>query len=436
MPHPAGLAGASWIGLSDSDQDMYGFIHRLALQSRKGTVMRLWIMASLSLFLLQACMEQDMLHSTTHAPPDSTASGNSALQQLAPGDTDLLHSVADDQTAGRNPPRAFTYLDTATGKRYQINSGWRVLPRQPKKGTSGQPLAKTAGGLMQTWTDWSGQVETRIYECVTPTLAQHQSLGCQVEPGFILTGGGAYADYGTGQGALLWESRPLDESLVTWMGSSKDHIAANPHILHVYAIGMRLKDNGGNYIPVTTLRGIIKMKRVTSNPPTHDPYMEQTGPIYLGGGARANWVCCGSMFTDLWIREYRESAYFALATDHISHELSTLDNYVIYANPSYGCCQHKVSIPYFGDLLVAWQESKGSTVATGVATAYRDATPGWVITGPGAASLALSVPNRLLFGVKPTGTYQGQIGAFSKDHRLVSSGYATVYFAEVQKCCR
>jgi hypothetical protein len=414
---------------------MYGFIHRLALQSRKGTIMRIWIFTFIFLLLLQACVEEEMAHPTSNVLPDSSVSMSPALQQIATGDTDRMHQVADDQSAGRNPPRTFSYTDPATGTQYLINSGWRIVPRQRKTGPSGQPLAKAAGSLIQTWTDWSGQVETRIYECVSPNEAQHQTLGCQVEPGFVLTGGGAYADYGSGPGALLWESRPLDESLVTWLASSKDHISPSPHILHVYAIGIRLKDNGGTYIPATTLLGTIKMKSVTSSMAEHTPNIWQTGPIFLGGGARTNWSCCGSLLTDLNLTLRQESEFLSMGKDHGREELSTITNYGIYAKATYPCCQQKVAIPYFGDLKFAWKENQGSTVSTGVAVAYRDADVGWVITGPGARSQWVSGPGRLLFGVKPTGTFQGQVGVYTKDHKTVSAGFATAYIAEVQKCC-
>ncbi len=115
----------------------------------------------------------------------------------------------------------------------------------------------------------------------------HQSLGCQVESGFILTGGGAYVDYGTGAGALLWESRHLDANLITWVASSKDHTVSNPHFLHVYAIGVRLKDNQGAYIPAENLRGsVIKFRTMTSSPAVHYPEIDITGQYTLGGGAR------------------------------------------------------------------------------------------------------------------------------------------------------
>jgi len=396
--------------------------------------MRLVILSCLYFLFLQACMQVDL-----SKPTASTASGPSsnpalALQQSAPIDTNLMRQVADDKTAGRTPPPVSVYKDPATGDEYQINSGWRIVPRQTTIFAASQPLAKAAGGLIQTWTDWSGQVETRIYECVTPTPAQHQSLGCQVEPGFMLTGGGAYADYGSGPGALLWESRPLDGNLITWLASSKDHTEANPHTLHVYAIGMRIKDNTGAYIPVEKLRGpIFTMENLTSSPAVHYPSQMIQGSPFIGGGARTNWTCCGSLLTGLeYSYPHTYSTFTASAKDHGVGELTTITAYSIFAL-SLECCHDQVPIPNFGVLQFWWPAARGNAVGTGVAVAYLDADPGWVITGPGGTAQWTSGPGRLLFGVKPTGTYQGQVGVFSKDHRTVSGGYNVVSFAEVQK---
>jgi hypothetical protein len=68
-----------------------------------------------------------------------------------------------------------------------------------------------------------------------------------------------------------------------------------------------------------------------------------------------------------------------------------------------------------------------------VAVAMLDGDPGWVITGPGGFSTWTTGTGRLLFGIRPTGTYQGQISVYSKDHRVTSAGYNTVSLVEVQK---
>jgi hypothetical protein len=415
---------------------MYGCISHLALQSRKGTAMRLLILASLVFLFLQACMQEDLSKPTANALSGPPASPALALQQTTPVDTNLMRQVADDRTAGQIRPRVYLLKDSATGTEYQMNTGWRIMPRQSKSGAAKQALAKTTS-LLQTWTDWSGQVETRIYECVTPSQAQHQSLGCQVEPGFILTGGGAYVDYGSGAGALLWESRPLDENLITWVASSKDHLVSNPHTLHVYAIGMRLKDNNGAYIPAGNLRGsIFKLRSFTTSPAEHYPNAFFSGDYSFGGGARTNWSCCGSLLTQLQFVEDGggggSNSFVVGAKDHGASELTTITIYEIYAK-FHWCCFPTIDIPNFGSLTMKWPKLQGNPVNTGVAVALRDADPDWVITGPGGFASWTTGTGRLLFGIKPTGTYQGQISVYSKDHRATSAGFNTVTFAEVEK---
>jgi hypothetical protein len=100
--------------------------------------------------------------------------------------------------------------------------------------------------------------------------------------------------------------------------------------------------------------------------------------------------------------------------------------------PSF-CCVNGINISNFGILQFNWKSVQGSSVGTGVAVAYGDADPGWAIIGPGGSAQWTSGPGRLLFGIKPTGTYQGQIGVYSKDHRTASAGYNVVNFTEVQK---
>lgn len=142
-----------------------------------------------------------------------------------------------------------------------------------------QKGAAQSSGLPHTWTDWSGQVETRVYECASPAIAQHQNnIGCQVESEFILVGGGVYVEYLNGPGALLWESRPMDRNLSTWVASCKDREVSNPHRLFVYAIGLRLKDSNGTPIAKSMVQPNIKLAGHRSRTPSHTP-VDSVGDI-------------------------------------------------------------------------------------------------------------------------------------------------------------
>lgn len=356
-----------------------------------------------------------------------------------PAEEAALFKVADDRTSGSRVQPQFTQRDPKTGTTYLINPQWRILQRGP------HTLAKT-NGLMQTWTDWSGQVETRIYECVTPAQAQHQnSIGCQVEPGFTLVGGGAYANYGTGGGALLWESRALDANLVTWVASSKDHRSPNAHYLHVYAIGLRLRDNSGNIIPKSNLLGtFFNLHSETSLNPSHAPAESLTAtkrngnPMlayhYFGGGARTNWSCCGSLLTKNRVSPWRSgSIWVGIGKDHGSSDPSTITVSGIFCPASVSDETKSGYIPNFGTLDFKMTTSNGNNVSTGVAVALLDGDPDYVITGPGGESKWTSGSGRLLFGIKPTGTLSGQITVYSKDHKGVSGGYNIASIMQVRK---
>ncbi len=363
-----------------------------------------------------------------------------STSQLRAADSAKLHEVADDRTAGSRVQPQFNYKDPQSGTTYLINPQWRIVQRAPKG------MAKT-NGLLQTWTDWSGQVETRIYQCASPTKAQHQnSIGCQVEPGFILVGGGAYADYGTGGGALLWESRPLDGNLVTWVASSKDHQSANPHYLHTYAIGLRLKDNSGNYIPKSSLLGPhIYFRSETSSPAAHFAFYSLQSyvaegtwydALYLGGGARLNWNCCGALLNKSLLEHWNDGSQFrGSGKDHGSSDPSTITAYGILMINDWYYKQVRKSRPIdgFGRLEFKVASSNGNSVSTGAATALVDVETEFVITGPGGEAKATSGPGRLLYGIKPTGTTSGQVSVYSKDHKAVSGGYNIASIMQIRK---
>ena len=80
-----------------------------------------------------------------------------------------------------------------------------------------------------------GTVETHIQR-VDSGFAQHPLSFANVQPGFTLTGGGAEAHWET-VGNLLWKLRPTDYG---FEGGSKDHDIAEPCVLSVYSVAMRI----------------------------------------------------------------------------------------------------------------------------------------------------------------------------------------------------
>jgi hypothetical protein len=241
----------------------------------------------------------------------------------------------------------------------------------------------------------------------------------------------------------------LDETLTTWVGSSKDHVKNCPHYLHVYAIGMRLKDNSGNYVPKQTLiPKFIKLGTKTTSPAaqlntsgitTLEWGMGQGYPVFatnFGGGARANWTSTGAFLTEVGAgkTEWGNNCVAqGISKDHYVTDYHTLTLYAIAMKPYEPFANVSDSIPNFGYLRVSSKRVDGPWVNTGVAVAILDVDPGWVMTDLGGQGRSSSGPGRLLVGTKPTGTYSGQVAAYSKDHKVQSSGVSAAFFSQVRK---
>ena len=80
-------------------------------------------------------------------------------------------------------------------------------------------------------------LESRIFKNSGPK-AQHPSVSVSVEPGFLLTGGGAKVNW-TGVGNLLTSSYSAGDG--TWNASSKDHSFADSATITAYAIGLKIR---------------------------------------------------------------------------------------------------------------------------------------------------------------------------------------------------
>lgn len=393
--------------------------------------MQIFQYSCLLLFLvLQACnLGADL--SSQPPNPDSLENARTGIEPVRV-DTGIFHRVTDDRIAGRIKPGAFSQRDAATGTVYEINPNWRILQREPRN-----PGRIESNALTQTWTDSSGQLETRVYECVSASPSSFQnSIGCQVEPDFILVGGGAWADYGSGAGAMLWETRPLDGTLTTWVASSKAHIKDCNHILHTYAIGMRLKGNNGAYIPKSDLLNKhLFMVSKTTSPAQHTPTFESNvvtfpdgqiaEPVFFGGGARDNWSCCGALLTMAGTgvgTQFNFPHWRAAAKDHYRAELTTLTVYAIVAKQIAPSTPMSAFIPNFGSIYTRWAGGAGAIVATGEAVAIADVEPGFAMVGMAGEARVISGEGRLLTGIRATGTWSGQVSVYSKDHRYVTSG--------------
>lgn len=278
-------------------------------------------------------------------------------------------------------------------------------------------------GLLDDRLDASGRVRIRVYECTG--YGQLNEVHCGVDPDEVLVGGGAWADYGPpplSWGALLVASAPLNANLETWVGKSKDHMKANHHTLHTYAVGMKLSG-----VTRATLLGTtsptapkyIIYREATSGVDQH-PARDvslPTGYQVLGGGGWANFSGCnGNMLT----ASYRSSAtkWFASSKDHESPCPGTISTRVIGVTTG--------TIPGFGQLLA--QQREASVFSSGgVGTVSKNQTSGWATTCAGGKTTG----NRLLFQMSPTDDNNFLTG--SKDHLVPASGTTFTYVMEVKK---
>ncbi len=312
--------------------------------------------------------------------------------------------------------------DPQTHQEYLLNPNWRRMERFGE--------GRDRGRMVASLYDWSGEVEVRLYEASSPKAQSHQSVGCQVEPDFVLVGGGAYVDYGNGGGAFLTESRPLDDRLTTWVASSKDHHVPCHHTLYVYAIGLRLRDRSGRPLPASELLREIRLHSTTSEVRSH-PKTESPLPPHaflLGGGARVNWTGAGNLLFKSTPTPY---GWAASGKDHA------------YPSPA-SVTAYMISVPrrdrssYFRGLEFSVVERESPPVHTGVGTARGDISPGWVLTGPGGWDASYREPpspyaGRLLFGIRPEGTYTTQVAAYTKDHIFPQGGATRVAFVQIRR---
>lgn len=81
-------------------------------------------------------------------------------------------------------------------------------------------------------------LETFIFSARSGTSGSTESI-VAVDPGWTMTGGGAYVDW-TGYGNLLWASYPVSDR--EWKACSKDHDSPCPASIVSYAIGVKMPD--------------------------------------------------------------------------------------------------------------------------------------------------------------------------------------------------
>lgn len=345
--------------------------------------------------------------------------------------------LGQQENVSRDPATGLLYFRAPTGESYLLNPNWSRL------GADSKGLPKSAADVIGTWYDESGKVEVRIYSSFANS-AWNGGLQCniaavstQVEPDYILVGGGAWVDYGTNAGAFVTQAYPVDNALTTFAAQSKDHGPYNTHKLYTYAIGLRLKDNNGAYIPRSVLKSYMEYRTYSTVASTNNSASIQNNVSYftIGGGARIQWSSKGQLLQSSAPNE-GQPGWRASSKSHRTIESCPLTVYAVGITKNY--------IPNFGYVEIRQSStsplkqfivSPGTWAGSGAARDEFYSEPGWATTGFGGLATSSNGRGRLLTGLKLTYGDNAQVKGevFSKDHFVNESGTTYSYIVEIRK---
>lgn len=171
-------------------------------------------------------------------------------------------------------------------------------------------------------TDASGQIQISIWTTKFGSAQHHNNRSVSVGSGYVCVGGGAWAEH-SGSGGILTASYPGTDKK-SWLASSKDHIKADSHFLHVYAVGMKI-----NGISESQLKSYITHWSSTSGV-THYPASQISIPSnyeLLGGGVRINWSGAGNLLVAS--RPLGTNTWYGLGKDHAISSPASITTYAI-----------------------------------------------------------------------------------------------------------
>jgi hypothetical protein len=138
------------------------------------------------------------------------------------------------------------------------------------------------------------------------TPAQHPDVQVTVDPGFVMTGGGAQAHWHA-EGSLLTASCPVGRE--TWQAQSKDHFRPEAVTLTTYAIGIRPRNGAPNVSSMVT----EATSELAAHPSVIVPM--ENGWQLVGGGARVEWQGAGNLLTASYPQG--TAAWAAASKDHL-----------------------------------------------------------------------------------------------------------------------
>ncbi len=169
-------------------------------------------------------------------------------------------------------------------------------------------------GLYDPKDEWDVKVWSK-----NSSVAQHPSATLSVADGYVMTGGGAFANWSK-HGSLLTSSYPLSSN--TWTASSKDHAYAEAVTLTAYAIG--IKPRNGSVLPQQII--VANTSGVEQHPSSE--VLLPNGYTLVGGGALVNWKGQGNLLTGSFPNSNLRG-WQAKSKDHIAYSPASLTAYAI-----------------------------------------------------------------------------------------------------------
>lgn len=137
--------------------------------------------------------------------------------------------------------------------------------------------------------DPSGTITVKYYECVWSTVDHQPFSACEVEPDFVLVGGGAEIEGLTpSPGALLVGSWPANGAGTQvgnfWVAYSKDHLFSYPHRIRAHAVGLKLQGVSAANLYPQTFYASNESPPTLSHAPTVTALDNDSRDIIVGGG--------------------------------------------------------------------------------------------------------------------------------------------------------
>lgn len=265
-----------------------------------------------------------------------------------------------------------------------------------------------------TSTDQSGTIETELFFKDTwPHKHKWTDEKVTVPAGYVCIGGGVIT-YGNGQGAFVTASYPSSDKK-SWVVSTKDHVISNPHVIRVYAIGLKLDG-----VSESNLKNYINHYSASTGSAAHPTKSVIVPSNYtmIGGGAKVNWSGAGNLLVTSG--PVNTSTWGAKSKDHVHHSPASLTVYAIGLSKN---------IPNYSNIQAqTYYASSYSSTGNG-SVSLRVPNSDYAFTSCGARNNYTGW-GRLLRVMSPNG--EGS-GASNKDHVDVSGGTLYTYAIGIKK---